>query len=43
VLSQEVSGVSSAEVPKLSFQHPVDLGDLTQVSCSDCHTGGQSP
>ncbi len=21
------------------FQHPVDLGDLTQVTCSDCHTG----
>jgi nitrate/TMAO reductase-like tetraheme cytochrome c subunit len=43
VLSQEESGVSSAAVPKLSYQHPVDLGDLTQVSCSDCHTGGQSP
>lgn len=25
------------------FKHPVDLGDLTQVSCSDCHTGGVSP
>ena len=22
------------------FQHPVDLGDLRQVNCSDCHTGG---
>jgi len=21
------------------FKHPVDLGDLTQVTCSDCHTG----
>lgn len=21
------------------FQHPVDIGNLTQVSCSDCHTG----
>ena len=26
-----------------AFKHPVDLGDLTQVSCSDCHTGGVSP
>jgi len=25
------------------FQHPVDIGDLTQVSCSDCHTGGVGP
>jgi nitrate/TMAO reductase-like tetraheme cytochrome c subunit len=25
------------------FQHPVDLGDLTQVNCSDCHTGGVGP
>jgi nitrate/TMAO reductase-like tetraheme cytochrome c subunit len=42
VLSQEDGGVATA-VPKLSFQHPVDIGDLSQVSCSDCHTGGQSP
>ena len=26
-----------------NFQHPVDLGDLTQVSCTDCHTGGTGP
>jgi nitrate/TMAO reductase-like tetraheme cytochrome c subunit len=26
-----------------TFQHPVDLGDLTQVTCSDCHTGGVGP
>jgi hypothetical protein len=25
------------------FKHPVDLGDLTAVNCSDCHTGGVSP
>jgi nitrate/TMAO reductase-like tetraheme cytochrome c subunit len=25
------------------FKHPVDLGDLTQVSCADCHTGGVGP
>ncbi len=28
---------------KDEFTHPVDLGDLTQVTCSDCHTGGASP
>ena len=25
------------------FQHPVDIGDLTQVNCADCHTGGVGP
>ena len=25
------------------IQHPVDIGDLTQVTCSDCHTGGVGP
>ncbi len=23
-----------------AFEHPVDLGDLRTVNCSDCHTGG---
>jgi len=32
--------ISSQGVP---FKHPVDIGDLTQVSCSDCHTGGVGP
>jgi hypothetical protein len=27
----------------VSFKHPVDLGDLTAVNCSDCHTGGVGP
>jgi nitrate/TMAO reductase-like tetraheme cytochrome c subunit len=39
VLSQEEGGVSMAAVQKVSFQHPIDLGDLTQVTCSDCHSG----
>ena len=43
VMGQAEGGVSMAAVPTLSFQHPVDLGDLTQVSCSDCHTGGVGP
>lgn len=40
VLSQEEGGVSVAAVEKVSFEHPVDLGDLTQVNCSDCHGSG---
>jgi len=43
VMGQEEGGISVASVPKLNFQHPVDLGDLTQVTCSDCHTGGVGP
>lgn len=43
MLGQEEGGVSMAAVQQLSFQHPVDLGDLTQVSCVDCHSGGVGP
>jgi nitrate/TMAO reductase-like tetraheme cytochrome c subunit len=32
---------SSNGIP--AFQHPVDIGDLTQVNCADCHTGGVGP
>jgi hypothetical protein len=27
------------EIPKKEFTHPIDLGDLTAVTCADCHTG----
>jgi hypothetical protein len=27
----------------IPFKHPVDIGDLTQVNCSDCHNGGVGP
>ena len=40
VLSQEEGGVSMAAVQKVTFQHPIDLGDMTQVNCSDCHASG---
>jgi nitrate/TMAO reductase-like tetraheme cytochrome c subunit len=44
VLDQREGSVSAAVSPQsLSFKHPVDLGDLTQVSCNDCHTGGVGP
>jgi nitrate/TMAO reductase-like tetraheme cytochrome c subunit len=43
VLTQ-TDGALSTHVPaSAKFQHPIDLGDLTQVNCSDCHTGGVSP
>jgi len=43
VLEQQEGAVRVAAVQGVPFQHPVDLGDLTQVTCSDCHTGGVSP
>jgi nitrate/TMAO reductase-like tetraheme cytochrome c subunit len=27
----------------IPFKHPVDIGDLTQVTCSECHSGGVGP
>ncbi len=43
VLSQQENAVSIAAAPGADFKHPVDLGDMTAVNCSDCHTGGVSP
>lgn len=40
VLSQEEGKTASALRP---FEHPIDLGDLKEVNCSDCHTGGSGP
>ena len=39
------SGVATAygAAAPTPFQHPVDIGDLTQVNCADCHTGGVGP
>jgi len=28
---------------EVAFKHPVDLGDMKGVSCTDCHTGGVAP
>ena len=30
-------------IPGGEFKHPVDIGDLKDVSCTDCHTGGTGP
>jgi len=44
VLSQtEGATTLAATLPTTHFQHPVDIGDLTQVNCADCHTGGNGP
>ena len=43
VLSEEEGSTKLAAIPATSFQHPVDIGDLTGVTCSDCHTGGSGP
>jgi hypothetical protein len=29
----------TANAPSIGFKHPVDIGDLSQMTCSDCHTG----
>jgi nitrate/TMAO reductase-like tetraheme cytochrome c subunit len=44
VLEQLESGVPLMRQEEgVSFKHPVDIGDLTQVTCSDCHNGGVGP
>ena len=43
ILGQQENAINIASVPGLEFKHPVDLGDMTAVNCSDCHTGGVSP
>ncbi len=44
ILAQLESGVPLMRHEEgVSFRHPVDIGDLAQATCSDCHTGGSSP
>jgi nitrate/TMAO reductase-like tetraheme cytochrome c subunit len=40
VLSQQEGGINLAAVQNVPFQHPIDLGDMTLVNCSDCHASG---
>ena len=44
-LQAQLEGEATLQVPAppTSFSHPVDIGDLTQVNCSDCHSGGVGP
>jgi nitrate/TMAO reductase-like tetraheme cytochrome c subunit len=43
VLSQQEGSVKLISTSEGKFQHPIDLGDLTAVNCSDCHSGGVGP
>ncbi len=42
-LLAESEGAPASAPAGPTFQHPVDIGDLTQVNCADCHTGGVGP
>jgi len=43
VLSERQNEVKLTAPTAVEFKHPIDLGDLTAVNCSDCHSGGVSP
>lgn len=43
IISQTEGTTDVAKSEPPTFQHPVDLGDLTQVNCADCHSGGVGP
>jgi nitrate/TMAO reductase-like tetraheme cytochrome c subunit len=44
VLGQEEGVLPSAVVnTAMAFKHPIELGDLTAINCSDCHNGGVGP
>lgn len=43
LMSQSDTVTAYGAPPAATFQHPVDIGDLTQVNCADCHTGGVGP
>jgi hypothetical protein len=43
VVVAQAEGGKPVPVKEGEFIHPVDLGDLTAVTCSDCHTGGPGP
>jgi nitrate/TMAO reductase-like tetraheme cytochrome c subunit len=38
--AQEEGKETLAAIPNQQFKHPVDIGDLNAVNCSDCHSGG---
>jgi len=43
VLEQQESGAEITALPAQTFKHPIDIGDLQAVNCSDCHSGGVGP
>jgi len=40
ILGQEEGGTPMVAVKGRPFRHPVEVGDLAEVTCSDCHGGG---
>jgi hypothetical protein len=43
ILGQEEGSSSAIALKGAGFQHPVDIGDLKDATCNDCHTGGTGP
>mgnify|MGYP001602916610 CR=1 FL=1 len=43
ILGQEEGGKTMVEARGRAFRHPVEIGDLGDVTCSNCHTGGPGP
>lgn len=43
ILGQYRGGQPMVEIKGRPFRHPVEIGDLMEVTCSDCHTGGPGP
>ncbi len=43
ILGQEEGAAQMVRVREKPFRHPVEVGDLREVACSDCHTGGPGP
>ncbi len=42
-LSSQREGKASARFPGSEFVHPLDMGDLKEATCTDCHTGKGIP
>ncbi|HWR35343.1 MAG TPA: NapC/NirT family cytochrome c [Clostridia bacterium] len=44
LLAQEEGGVPTmGSASGVEFKHPIDLGDMSAISCTDCHNGGVGP
>jgi hypothetical protein len=39
VVQQKEGATLMADSPDMGFTHPVDIGDLKDVNCNDCHSG----
>ena len=39
VIEQKEGTTLMVQTPDTGFTHPVDLGDMTEMVCNECHTG----